>query len=62
MIVVTALVDMLLTKNAGLDHLEPRTRASATPTSFRRWCAEVFRPVLRARGSVPVESSSRSRS
>lgn len=40
------MVEMLLAKNEGLDTLAARTPASATPTSFRSWCAEVLRPAL----------------
>lgn len=38
------MVDMLAAKNAGLDHREPRTPASSTPTDFRSWCEQVFAP------------------
>jgi uncharacterized protein YbjT (DUF2867 family) len=48
------MVDMLLAKNEGLDNLEPRTRESASPTTFRSWCEEVFKPALLARGSAPI--------
>jgi uncharacterized protein YbjT (DUF2867 family) len=48
------MADMLLAKNEGLDNLEQRTPESATPTSFRSWCEEVFSPALLARGSAPI--------
>jgi uncharacterized protein YbjT (DUF2867 family) len=41
-----AMVEMLVAKNDGLDNLEPRTPESTTPTTFRIWCEEVFRPAL----------------
>ncbi|MGW4384832.1 NAD(P)H-binding protein [Kitasatospora sp. NPDC004531] len=43
-----ATVEMLEAKNAGLDSAEPRTAASASPTAFRTWCAEVLRPAVAA--------------
>jgi uncharacterized protein YbjT (DUF2867 family) len=42
------MVEMLLAKNDGLDQLVPRTAESSTPTSFRRWCEEVFKPAVLA--------------
>lgn len=42
------MVDMLLAKNEGLDSVEACTDRSATPTTFRRWCAEVLAPAVRA--------------
>ncbi|MEV0564025.1 hypothetical protein [Dactylosporangium sp. NPDC050588] len=41
-----AMVDMFLAKDAGLDNAEPRTPATATPTTFRQWCEEVLKPAL----------------
>ena len=43
-----ATVDMMVAKDQGLDNAEPRTRQSATPTSFRVWCEEVLKPALLA--------------
>jgi uncharacterized protein YbjT (DUF2867 family) len=39
-------IDMMAAKNAGLDNAEPRTRASTTPTSFRKWCEDVLKPAV----------------
>ncbi len=45
-------VDMAAAKNAGLDNAEPRTALTTTPTTFRRWCEQVFKPaVLRWRAA-----------
>ena len=42
-----SLVDMMVAKNEGLDHAEPRTpRSSTTPTSFRQWCEDVLKPAV----------------
>jgi uncharacterized protein YbjT (DUF2867 family) len=41
-----AMVDMMSAKNEGLDNAVPRTAQSATPTSFRQWCAEVLKPAV----------------
>ena len=38
------MVDMLVAKNDGLDNVDPRTPRSSTPTTFRSWCEEVFKP------------------
>ena len=43
-----ATVDMMVAKDRGLDNAEPRTRQSATPTSFRVWCEEVLKPAVLA--------------
>jgi len=40
------MVDMMVAKNEGLDNMEPRTPQSSTPTSFRLWCEEVFKPAV----------------
>ncbi|MEV4517945.1 NAD(P)H-binding protein [Dactylosporangium sp. NPDC049525] len=42
------LVDMLLAKNEGLDGLQARTPGFTTPTTFRSWCEQVYRPALLA--------------
>ncbi|MDB5963557.1 MAG: NmrA family transcriptional regulator [Polaromonas sp.] len=39
-------LDMMIAKNQGLDHTEPRTAESTTPTSFRQWCDEVLKPAI----------------
>lgn len=39
-------VDMLIAKDNGLDNAEPRTAQNTTPTSFRQWCEEVFKPAI----------------
>jgi uncharacterized protein YbjT (DUF2867 family) len=41
-------VDMMVAKDQGLDNAEPRTPESTTPTSFRQWCEEVFKPAVLA--------------
>ncbi|GAA5080185.1 NAD(P)H-binding protein [Streptomyces similanensis] len=41
-----ATVDMFEAKNKGMDNAAPRTPESATPTTFRQWCAEVLRPAV----------------
>ncbi|RAJ32106.1 uncharacterized protein YbjT (DUF2867 family) [Kitasatospora sp. SolWspMP-SS2h] len=41
-----ATVEMLEAKNAGLDGAEPRTALTASPTTFRSWCAQVLRPAV----------------
>jgi uncharacterized protein YbjT (DUF2867 family) len=43
-----AIVDMMDAKNHGLDDTESRTPGSSTPTTFRRWCEEVLKPVMTA--------------
>ncbi|MCK9876681.1 NAD(P)H-binding protein [Frankia sp. Ag45/Mut15] len=40
------LVEMMTAKNDGLDNGEPRTPASTSPTTFRRWCEQVLRPAV----------------
>jgi uncharacterized protein YbjT (DUF2867 family) len=42
----TAMVEMMVAKNEGLDNMEPRTAESTTPTSFRQWCEEVLKPAV----------------
>jgi uncharacterized protein YbjT (DUF2867 family) len=41
-----SMIDMLLAKDQGLDHSEPRTPENTTPTGFRPWCEEVLKPVF----------------
>lgn len=42
------LVDMLTQIDQGIYNTEPRTPQSTTPTSFRQWCEEVFKPAVLA--------------
>ena len=42
------MVDMMAAKDEGLDNAEPRTPQSTTPTTFRRWCEEILKPVILA--------------
>ncbi len=39
-------VDMKRAKDDGLDAGVTRTRATATPTTFERWCAETLKPAV----------------
>ncbi|MGH2966975.1 MAG: NAD(P)H-binding protein [Solirubrobacterales bacterium] len=41
------MTDMAWAKNEGLDNAVERTRENSTPTSFREWCEEELKPVLR---------------
>ncbi len=41
-----AMINMLIAKNEGMDHLVARTNAFETPTSFRQWCESVLKPAL----------------
>ena len=45
---VQGYVDMFAAKNDGLDNAEPRTEASTTPTSYRRWVEDVLAPAVEA--------------
>jgi hypothetical protein len=38
--------DMAWAKNEGLDNSAQRTPENSTPTSFRQWCEEVFKPAV----------------
>ncbi len=42
------LAEMAWAKNEGLDNAQPRTPENTTPTSFRQWCEEELRPIVRA--------------
>jgi len=44
----TGMVDMMRAKDEGLDAGVARTAATASPTTFRQWCAEVLAPAVRA--------------
>ena len=41
-----AMVNMLVAKNEGMDHMVQRTPLNSSPTSFRQWCEEVLRPAV----------------
>jgi uncharacterized protein YbjT (DUF2867 family) len=41
-----AMIDMVVAKNEGIDHMIPRSPENSTPTSFRAWCDGVLRPAL----------------
>ncbi|WP_411146207.1 NAD(P)H-binding protein [Streptomyces sp. x-80] len=45
---VQGYVDMMRAKNNGLDDGVPRTRQTASPTTFREWCEEVLQPAVQA--------------
>ncbi len=40
------MIDMMVAKNEGLDHVAPRTPEGTTPTSFRQWCEEELKPAV----------------
>jgi uncharacterized protein YbjT (DUF2867 family) len=42
------MLDMALAKDKGLDNGVTRTPESATPTTFRQWCADVLKPAVDA--------------
>ncbi|MDP9794564.1 uncharacterized protein YbjT (DUF2867 family) [Catenuloplanes nepalensis] len=52
-----SLLDMALAKNDGLDAGVARTPATTGPTTFRRWCAEVFKPAAERSGANTGEDS-----
>ena len=43
-----AMLDMADAKEHGLDEAVARTPENSTPTTFRQWCEEVFRPAFDA--------------
>lgn len=43
---VTGLIDMMRAKDHGLDNDVRRTPETASPTTFREWCAEVLKPAV----------------
>ena len=47
-----AMVNMLVAKNEGMDHMVKRTGASVSPTGFRQWCEEVLKPALQWSGGT----------
>jgi len=44
--VAHAMLEMMRAKRDGLDNAVPRTAETASPTSFRQWCAEVLAPAV----------------
>lgn len=40
------MIDMMVAKNEGLDHVIPRTPEGTTPTTFRQWCEAVLKPAV----------------
>lgn len=40
------MIDMMIAKNEGLDHVVARTPEGTTPTSFRQWCEERLKPAV----------------
>ncbi|MEX2971205.1 NAD(P)H-binding protein [Streptomyces sp. C184] len=46
--VVQGYVDMMRSKDDGLDDGVQRTLETASPTTFREWCEEVLKPVVQA--------------
>ena len=40
------MTDMARAKNSGLDNAQRRTPESATPTTFRQWCADELKPLV----------------
>ncbi|MBC2908202.1 NAD(P)H-binding protein [Streptomyces cupreus] len=45
---VEGYVDMMRSKDEGLDDGVPRTPGTASPTSFREWCEQVLKPAIQA--------------
>ncbi len=40
------MIDMMMAKNEGLDHVIPRTPEASTPTTFGQWCEAVLKPAM----------------
>ncbi len=40
------MIDMMVAKNEGLDHLVARTPEASTPTTFRQWSEEELKPAV----------------
>ncbi len=40
------MIDMMIAKNEGLDHVVSRTPEGTTPTTFRQWCEEELKPAV----------------
>ena len=43
-----AMVDMMVAKNEGSDHLVTRSPAPSNPTTFRLWCETILKPALQS--------------
>ncbi|MGV9854323.1 NAD(P)H-binding protein [Streptomyces sp. NPDC003442] len=46
--IVQGYVDMMRSKDDGIDGGVPRTPETASPTTFRQWCEEVLKPAVQA--------------
>ncbi|WP_262697846.1 MULTISPECIES: NAD(P)H-binding protein [Streptomyces] len=46
--IVQGYVDMMRSKDDGIDEGVRRTPETASPTTFRQWCEEVLKPVVQA--------------
>ncbi|MEV8567617.1 hypothetical protein AB0436_18930 [Streptomyces sp. NPDC051322] len=46
--VVEGYVEMMRSKDLGIDVGVQRTSRTASPTTFREWCEEVLKPVVQA--------------
>ncbi|WP_445517430.1 NAD(P)H-binding protein [Streptomyces sp. NEAU-174] len=46
--IVQGYVDMMRSKDDGIDEGVPRTPETASPTTFRQWCEEVLKPAVQA--------------
>ncbi|MGW5697587.1 NAD(P)H-binding protein [Streptomyces asiaticus] len=46
--IVQGYVDMMRSKDDGIDAGVPRTPETASPTTFRQWCEEVLKPAVQA--------------
>ncbi|MEV6792204.1 NAD(P)H-binding protein [Streptomyces sp. NPDC051320] len=46
--VIDGYVEMMRSKDEGIDVGVPRTSRTASPTTFRAWCEEVLKPATRA--------------
>ncbi len=40
------MIDMMVAKNEGLDHVVSRTPEASTPTTFREWCEATLKPAV----------------
>ena len=43
---VQGMIDMAAAQDQGIYDIDPRTSEFATPTSFRQWCEDVFKPAV----------------
>ncbi|NEW69154.1 NAD(P)H-binding protein [Streptomyces rhizosphaericus] len=46
--IVQGYVDMMRSKDDGIDEGVPRTPETSSPTTFRQWCEEVLKPAVQA--------------